>query len=259
MTASSDDVAQRRKLALLRELVGTVGTDGLPIDSGVRAETESALRELIGDPNGARDAGQWASGAGVDLLTHTQWPAESPELGVPFAGHLSRTELAEPGRAIARLDGLGWSGGLEELFVGSDGELPVPTRRAAAQVLDSWPQMRGAVEAVVAVRSTTRPILIGHLATGLARYLSVPLVGAVGPRAGHDAPTSQDDFPADRCAAVVKRLELQMNAPALAGLPGRRVLLVDDFTKSGWTLAIAAKLLRDAGAAAVYPFVLAIR
>jgi ATP-dependent DNA helicase RecQ len=34
---------------------------------------------------------------------------------------------------------------------------------------------------------------------------------------------------------------------------------VDDWTESGWTLAVAARLLRQAGAAAVHPFVLGVR
>jgi ATP-dependent DNA helicase RecQ len=34
---------------------------------------------------------------------------------------------------------------------------------------------------------------------------------------------------------------------------------VDDYTDSGWTLTVAARLLRQAGAAAVYPFVLGVR
>jgi ATP-dependent DNA helicase RecQ len=33
--------------------------------------------------------------------------------------------------------------------------------------------------------------------------------------------------------------------------------LIDDYTDSGWTLTVAARLLRQAGAAQVYPFVLA--
>jgi len=36
------------------------------------------------------------------------------------------------------------------------------------------------------------------------------------------------------------------------------VLLIDDRTDSGWTLTVAARLLRRAGAGAVYPFVLGI-
>jgi ATP-dependent DNA helicase RecQ len=36
------------------------------------------------------------------------------------------------------------------------------------------------------------------------------------------------------------------------------VLLVDDRVETGWTMTIAAKLLREAGAAAVLPLVLAL-
>ena len=39
----------------------------------------------------------------------------------------------------------------------------------------------------------------------------------------------------------------------------RTVVLVDDWSDSGWTLTTAAFLLREAGAAAVHPFVLAQR
>jgi ATP-dependent DNA helicase RecQ len=35
--------------------------------------------------------------------------------------------------------------------------------------------------------------------------------------------------------------------------------LVDDFTETGWTLAVAARALRRAGAGEVYPLVLAIQ
>jgi ATP-dependent DNA helicase RecQ len=38
----------------------------------------------------------------------------------------------------------------------------------------------------------------------------------------------------------------------------RPVLLVDDVTDSGWTLTLAARLLRQAGASMVYPLTLGI-
>jgi ATP-dependent DNA helicase RecQ len=47
-------------------------------------------------------------------------------------------------------------------------------------------------------------------------------------------------------------------AEALAERPGP-VLLVDDYTETGWTLAVAARLLRQAGAQAVHPLVLAVQ
>jgi ATP-dependent DNA helicase RecQ len=45
---------------------------------------------------------------------------------------------------------------------------------------------------------------------------------------------------------------------ALAENPGP-VLLVDDFTETGWTLAVSARLLRRAGTHAVLPLVLAVQ
>ena len=37
------------------------------------------------------------------------------------------------------------------------------------------------------------------------------------------------------------------------------MVLVDDWSDSGWTLTLAAFLLREAGAVAVHPFVMAQR
>jgi ATP-dependent DNA helicase RecQ len=45
-------------------------------------------------------------------------------------------------------------------------------------------------------------------------------------------------------------------AAALARTPGP-VLLVDDYTDSGWTLAVAARLLRQSGSDQILPLVLA--
>ncbi|WP_419702796.1 RecQ family ATP-dependent DNA helicase [Promicromonospora sp. NFX87] len=221
---------------------------------------------------------------GVEVETRKMWPTGLASIGLDLKGKIPPAELAEPGRAVARLDGLGWSGPLRDLLAptAGDGELPVPLRRAAARVLDEWSALRpvaepteaegedetGAgepeagplvIEAVVAVRSITRPQLSYHLATGLAKYLGVPMIGAIGPVAGQEQPGRHDVNSAMRLAGVARRLQLQLGEGARRGLPGRTVLLVDDYTDSGWTLTVAARLLREAGAAAVYPFVLGVR
>lgn len=221
---------------------------------------------------------------GVEVETRKMWPTGLASIGLDLKGKIPPAELAEPGRAVARLDGLGWSGPLRDLLAptAGDGELPVPLRRAAARVLDEWSAIRPVVEpaetdgvddastgeaepgpllieAVVAVRSITRPQLSYHLATGLAKYLGVPMIGAIGPVAGQEQPGRHDVNSAMRLAGVARRLQLQLGEGALRGLPGRTVLLVDDYTDSGWTLTVAARLLREAGAAGVYPFVLGVR
>ncbi|MFI6425243.1 RecQ family ATP-dependent DNA helicase [Promicromonospora sp. NPDC050880] len=226
---------------------------------------------------------------GVEVEARKMWPTGLAAIGLDLKGKIPPGELAEPGRAVARLDGLGWSGPLRDLLAPNapDGELPVHLRRAAARVLDEWEALRPpaetapdeqdehdasgqegtvvpepgplVVEAVVAVRSVKRPQLSYHLATGLAKYLGVPMIGAIGPVAGQEEPGRHDVNSAMRLAGVARRLQPQLGEAALRGLPGRAVLLVDDYTDSGWTLTVAARLLRQAGASAVYPFVLAIR
>lgn len=146
----------------------------------------------------------------------------------------------------------------------TDGELPVPLRTAAVRVLDDWDAIRSSasgsgISGIVAVRSSTRPLLLNHLATGLAGYLGVPLLGTVGPAAGRESTDRHDVNSAMRLAGVEKRLVLELAEDALSGLEGKSILLVDDYTDSGWTLTVAARLLREAGTGAVHPFVLAVR
>ena len=63
---------------------------------------------------------------------------------------------------------------------------------------------------------------------------------------------------AQRLAAVWATLRVPEPVRAVvAGLEGP-VLLVDDRIETGWTMTVAAKLVREAGAPAVLPFVLAL-
>ncbi|WP_062301431.1 RecQ family ATP-dependent DNA helicase [Demequina subtropica] len=211
---------------------------------------------------------------GIEVTARRQWPTGMDALGVDLRGRIAPGEQASAGRAIARLDGLGWSGALRDLFEARDadgapvdGETPVPLRGAAVRVLEDWEALwdgvdpdgtaRTAVDAVVGVRSATRPLLAAHLAPGLARWLGVPFAGWVAPRHDRPGPDRHDVNSAVRLAGVARRLELE---PGVAGdLDGARVMLVDDFTDSGWTLTVAARMLRQAGAASVLPFVLGVR
>jgi ATP-dependent DNA helicase RecQ len=59
---------------------------------------------------------------------------------------------------------------------------------------------------------------------------------------------------AQRVAAVGRRFRLEAD-----DLTGRRVLLVDDLVVTGWTLTLAARAVRRAGADAVLPLALALQ
>ncbi|PFG19405.1 ATP-dependent DNA helicase RecQ [Serinibacter salmoneus] len=198
--------------------------------------------------------------AGVDITPRRQWPSGMPTLGIELAGRLGVEERAEPGMGVARMDGIGLAGRVRSCLSeqAADDVVPPDLRAAVRAVLTRWRESGLEVAGVVVVESATRPRLGSHLAHGAASVLGVPMVGRIAPRK-HIPPGRHDVNSAQRLSTVAHRLVLDLSPAAREGLPGRRVLLVDDYTDSGWTLTVAARELRLAGAAAVLPFVLGVR
>lgn len=197
--------------------------------------------------------------AGVPVAPRRQWPTGMAALGIDLSGRIAADERAETGRAVARLDSVGWGGLLRELFApGAEAPpgLPVALRDPVIATLDAWDWVQ-APQGVVLIESARHGALVEHLAAGVARHLGIPLVGAIRPAAG-SVPGRHDVNSAHRLAGVLRRLELGLSPAAASGLPGRRVLLVDDRMDSGWTLTVAARMLRQAGAAEVMPLVLGV-
>jgi len=196
------------------------------------------------------EAGERLSRPGVVVEPRKMWPTGLANLGLDLRGKIAAG--AEDGRAVARLTDLGYGGALRELFAAGrpDGPVPAPLVGAVIEVLGDW---RPGIDAVAVVESVGRPTLTADLAAGLSRYLRVPVIGrwaVVDPDVlpGQGAANS-----AQRVAAVGRRAALRLDEPVDA----RRVLLVDDLVVTGWTLTLAARALREAGAAAVHPLVLA--
>jgi len=191
---------------------------------------------------------------GVEITSRRQWPTGMTALGLSLSGRIPATEQAEPGRALGRLTDIGWGVRLRELLGPSaaDGAVPEPVFAACVQVLAAWDWPQRPV-AVVGVPSTRRPALVADLVDRLAQTGRLRPLGFLeaDAGAGHRANSAQ------RVSDLAQRLRLPDDlAAGLAGLDGP-VLLVDDQTDSGWTLTMAARLLRRAGAPAVLPFVLA--
>jgi ATP-dependent DNA helicase RecQ len=194
---------------------------------------------------------------GVTIEPRRQWPTAMAELGLSVRGAITARERAEPGRAVARFTDLGWGRDLRALFApqAGDCEVPVPLRHAIVRVLDGW-GLPAPLDGIVQVESRRRPRLVTHLAEGLARYTGQPLLAhcelTALARQRPDPPGGAANS-AQRLRGVADRFQVS-DPDAVAG---RRVLLVDDRTDTGWTLAVTARLLRQAGAVAVYPLVLA--
>ncbi|WP_277452175.1 RecQ family ATP-dependent DNA helicase [Janibacter sp. DB-40] len=193
--------------------------------------------------------------AGVDLDPRAQWPTGMDRLGVPVKGKISPEEGMSPGRALARVTDLGWGPRVRELLA-DDQPVPESTVRAVVRVLAEW-GWRTRPAGIVTIPSRSRPTLVTSLATELGQIGRLPVLGSLdlvdgGPVGG---PGGNSAY---RLAGVWERLEVGPElAAALPGLPGP-VLLVDDVVHSRWTLTVAARALRRAGAAEVLPLVLGI-
>ncbi|MGN7977155.1 RecQ family ATP-dependent DNA helicase [Microbacterium sp. 22195] len=204
------------------------------------------------------DAGAAASGAldrvGVPIEPRRQWPTGADRLGVPVKGRIGADEQAAEGRALARLTDLGWGGTLRELFAAGAADAPVSPQVLAAcvRVLAGWDWDERPV-AVVGMPSRSRPQLTGTLARGFAEIGRLPYLGELG-FAGGGPTGGPGGNSAFRLAGVWDRF----TAEGLQ-VPEGPVLLVDDIADSRWTLTVAARTLRRAGATAVLPFTLALR
>jgi ATP-dependent DNA helicase RecQ len=196
---------------------------------------------------------------GVPLEPRSQWPTGADRLGVAVKGRLPVDERLEEGRALARLTDLGWGGVLRTLFAEGAPDAPLAPNvlDACVRVLAEW-GWADRPAAVVSVPSRSRPLLVDSLATGIARVGKLSYLGALdlengGPSGG---PGGNSAY---RLAGVWGgfRVGPQL-AEDLAQLGGRPVLLIDDRADSRWTITVAGRLLKQAGAGAVLPLVLGI-
>jgi ATP-dependent DNA helicase RecQ len=199
------------------------------------------------------EAGERLARPGVVVEPRKMWPTALANLGLDLKGKIA--EGAEPGRAVARLTDLGHGQALRALFREDtpDGPVPPALRQAVMDVMKDWaPEWSARPDAIVVVESATRPTLTRDLADGLARVMQLPLVGTWAVRDPSVPPRAGQTNSAQRVAAVRRRGGLDAQVPA-----GATVLLVDDQVATGWTLTVAAAAIREAGASAVLPLVLA--
>ncbi|SDP67817.1 ATP-dependent DNA helicase RecQ [Streptomyces sp. cf386] len=230
---------------------------GAWVDADVSAETLTGAVKELDRP-------------GVEIEPRRMWPTGMPALGIELKGRIPAKDQCSTGRALGRLSDIGWGNRLRPLLAESapDGPVPDDVLRAAVAVLADWARSPGgwATEVpdaaarpvgVVAVPSMTRPQLVGSLAQGIATIGRLPFLGTLTYGGQGGAHTARRSNSAQRLKTLSDAFHVSEElAGALARSPGP-VLLVDDYTESGWTLAVAARLLRRAGSEQVLPLVLA--
>ncbi len=201
-------------------------------------------------------AGRSLGSIGVPVEPRTQWPGGMPRLGVDVKGKLAAEDVAAPGRVVARLSDLGWGPRLRAVL-GEDAPVADELVRACVQVLAQW-GWANRPAAIVAMPSRRHPLLVSSLAEQIGRIGRLPVIGALdlvnGGPVGEPGGNS-----AFRLANVWGRVGVGAELRAVLASVGGPVLLVDDRVESRWTMTVAARALRRAGAPGVLPFALALQ
>lgn len=192
---------------------------------------------------------------GVEIAPRKQWPTGLAALGLSLKGRLGPGEVAEEGRALARLSDLGWGPLVRETLQGEDAVVPDQLAGAVTRVLSEWDWPRRP-DVVVSVPSRRHPRLVDSLARGVAQLGRLPYAGSLEPADGGPS-SSPEANSAFRLAGLLGRFRVPEEMTAQ--LDGAAVLLVDDEVVSRWTFTVASRELRGAGAEMVLPFALGLR
>ena len=180
-------------------------------------------------------------GQDVELEPRKMWPSG-------LAGRTGRIGRAPaPGRALAYAEDPAWAEALGRLGR-ADGPLTDEVAEGVTALLGRWKVLhdRGPV-AVVPVPSRRHPRRVAALAAAVADELGLPVVEALAV-SGPAAP--------DQAASLARVTGLFAALTVTAVSRPGPVVLVDDTYRTGWTMTVAAALLAEAGASAVFPLAL---
>jgi ATP-dependent DNA helicase RecQ len=177
------------------------------------------------------------------------------------AGKIPAELTAGPGRALGRLTDIGWGGMLRALLAEGAPDEPVsePVMAAVIKVLAAWDWDRRPA-GVLTLPSRTRPRLITSLGRQLASVGRLPYLGALAYTGedGLEGPGPRRHNSAQRLSSLWHALEVPDDVRDAVGSLDGPVLVVDDRIETGWTMTVAARLLRAAGAPAALPLALAV-
>lgn len=218
--------------------------DPAPSDCGRCSVCTGRLPAPGAQPGPARVEAARAYARGQDVIIEPRklWPTGGARKG--------RIAACSEGRALAFADDAGWADVLLPLFSAPDAPAPQAVLDGVVAVLGRWRASWGARPmAVVPMPSATHPLLLQSVADHVARKGRLPVVDALqlaGPLPDADLASGA------KVAALHRAVVLQAGVE----VPRGPVLLVADRYRSGWTVTVAAALLRESGAPAVLPLVL---
>jgi ATP-dependent DNA helicase RecQ len=208
---------------------------------------------------GADAARQRLLRPGVGVEPRRMWPPGMKDLGISgVSGKIPLDRMAEPGRALGRLTDIGWGTTLRVLLADEapDGPVTGQLMDAVVKVLAAWDWSQRPV-GVITLPSRTRPVLISSLGQRIAQVGRLQNLGPLG-YASPDGPGLRRHNSAQRLCSLWHALTVPDDLRGALGQLTGPLLLIDDRIETGWTMTVAAKLLREAGAPAVLPLALAV-
>ena len=177
-----------------------------------------------------------------------QWPMDSmPQYGL--RGNLSRELQAEPGRALCMWGDAGW-GDLVRQGKYRDDHFADDLVTACASMVREW-NPQPAPMWVTCIPSLRDPALVQDFAQRVAQQLHLPFQPVICKNTERPPQKTMQN-------SMQQAHNLDGSFELTGTLPEGPVLLIDDMIDSGWTMTVAAWLLRSHGSGEVYPVALAL-
>lgn len=200
------------------------------------------------DPTLVREAVAFLRRTNLPLAPRQQWPTGGlPRYGV--GGRILADLRANSGKVLCVWGDAGW-GGLVRRGKYQDGRFGDDLVDACVAMIRQWRPQPGPVW-VTCVPSLRHPELVPDFAERMAVALDLPYRRALA---------KIDDRPEQKTMAnsVQQARNVDGSLARTEGpIPNGPVLLIDDMVDSGWTLTVAAWLLRKSGSGEVWPLALA--
>lgn len=179
-----------------------------------------------------------------------QWPQQYREMQGVEKARIPEDWRGEPGLALSR-----WGEPVLGALVASGkglGRFDDDLVNAAAETISQRWEGAAGIDWVTCIPSRRHPDLVPGFARRLAEALCVPFHGVIE-KVRDTEPQKTMENGSHQCANLHDAFRIA-DGVVLRG----NALLVDDVVDSAWTLTIATVLLRQSGAASVFPFALAM-
>lgn len=186
----------------------------------------------------------------VILPVKKAWPAANVFIQYELVGReISPGLRAEEGRALSSWRGPGW-GELVAQCKYERGHFSDELVEACVRLLHRW-KPAPAPQWVTCIPSLTRPLLVPDFSQRLAGALNLPFIDCIEKigQNGEQKNMRNAWHQAQNLDGVFRINETRV--------PKTPCLLMDDVLTSGWTVAVVAALLAQAGSGPVFPLVLA--